>query len=256
MSPMPAPGPVNEAPLRIEICKDAEDLARHAAGLFVALAGKALGARRRFWVALAGGGTPQRMYELLTEDQYAYQIVWPAVQVFWSDERCVPPEDPRSNYRMAFETMLSKVEIPAVNIHRMRGEDDPAAAAADSERVLRGQLDGPPRLDLILLGMGADGHVASLFAGSPALEETERLVTVSRDPEGLARLTFTMPLINAARTVAILVAGEGKARMLRRVLGAGARDEGLPAQRVRPAGGQLIWLLDQAAGSVMESFES
>ncbi|HEY3174478.1 MAG TPA: 6-phosphogluconolactonase [Candidatus Polarisedimenticolia bacterium] len=253
MSPMPTPGPINEAPLRIEICKDGEDLARHAAGLFVALAGKALGARRQFTVALAGGRTPRRMYELLTEDHYAYQVVWPAVRIFWSDERCVAPDDGRSNYRMALETMLSKVKVPPGNIHRMKGEEDPASAAASCEKDLRDRFDGPPRIDLILLGMGTDGHVASLFPASPALEERESLVTVSRDPEGLARLTYTLPLINAARAVAILVSGEEKAPMLRRVLGAGARDEGLPVQRVRPADGQLIWLLDQAAGSTLES---
>lgn len=252
MSPMPAPSPINEAPLRIEICKDAADLARHAAGLFVTLAGKALGSRRQFAVALAGGETPRRLYELLTQDHYAYQIVWPAVQVFWSDERCVPPSDTRSNYRMALDAMLSKVAIPEGNIHRMRGEDEPGAAAAACEKDLRARFDGAPRFDLVLLGLGADGHVASLFPGSALLDERERLVAATRDPEGLSRLTYTLPLINAARTVAILVSGEGKAEILRRVLAAEARDEGLPVQRVRPAAGQLVWLLDEAAASLLD----
>jgi 6-phosphogluconolactonase len=252
MTPMPASGSVSEAPLRIEICKDAEDLARHAAGLFVTQAGKALGARGSFTVALAGGGTPRGLYALLPMDHYADQVVWPAVEIFWSDERCVPPDHPRSNYRMALETLLSKVKVPPGNIHRMKGEDDPVAAATAYEKGLREKLGGAPRFDLILLGMGADGHVASLFPGSAALEEKDRLVAVSRDPEGMARLTLTLPLINAARAVAILVSGEGKAEMLRRVLGAGVRDEGLPAQRVRPDSGRLIWILDQAAGSLLE----
>jgi 6-phosphogluconolactonase len=252
MTPMPASGPVSEAPLRIEICKDAQDLARHAAGLFVTLAVKALGARSSFAVALAGGETPRSLYALLPINHYADQIVWPAVEIFWSDERCVPPGHPRSNHRMALETMLLKVKVPPGNIHRMKGEEDPVAAAAAYEKALRELFGGPPRFDLVLLGMGADGHVASLFPGSAALEEKERLVAVSQDPEGMARLTFTLPLINAARAVAILVSGEGKAAMLKRILGAGARDEGLPAQRVRPGAGGLIWILDQAAGSLLE----
>lgn len=252
MSPMPSPGPVNEAPLRIEICKDVEDLARHAAGLFVTAAGRALGSGARFNVALSGGETPRRLYEILTSEHFAYQIVWPAVHVWFSDERCVPPGDPRSNHRMASESLLSKVGIPERNIHRMRGEDDPAAAAARYEGELREHLGPAPALDLVLLGMGVDGHVASLFPGSPAPGTGDRLAAVAQGPDGLTRLTLTLPVINAARVVAILVSGEAKAATLHEVLGAGSQDRGLPVQRVRPVTGQLVWLLDGAAASMLD----
>ena len=252
MSPMPVMPPISQEPLRIEICKDAEDLARHAAGLFVAKAGLALGARRQFAVALSGGETPRRMYRLLTQDHYTYQIVWQAMQVYFSDERCVPPDDARSNYRMAQETLLSKVPVPAQNIHRMRGENDPPAAAAGYEEMLKENFTGVPAFDLILLGMGADGHTASLFPGSSAAAETERFVAVARDSAGTSRLTLTLPVINAARAVAVLVSGGEKADTLRRVLGTGARPEGLPIQSVRPASGQLIWIIDEAAASLLD----
>ena len=253
MSPMPSPGPINESPLRIEICKDEEDLARHAAGVFVTMAGRALGVGGRFSVALAGGQTPRGLYTMLTSDHFAYQVVWPAVQIFFSDERCVAREDPRSNYRMASETLLSKVSVPETNIHRMRGEDEPVGAALRYEKELREQLGPAPVLDLVLLGMGADGHVASLFPGSEALASTDRLTGVAKGPDGLERLTLTLPAINAARAVAILVSGEAKAATVKDVLGSGASDKGLPVQRVRPASGQLIWIMDGAAASKLDS---
>ena len=192
------------------------------------------------------------MYTLLTQDHYAYQVLWQAVQIYFGDERCVPPGDPRSNYRMVSETLLSKVPLPPENVHRMRGEDDPSAAAAGYEARLRQDFAGAPRFDLLLLGMGADGHTGSLFPGSPALEETGRWVTVARDPAGASRLTLTLPVINAARTVAVLVSGREKAGTLKRVLGAEDRAVGLPIQRVRPAEGQLVWILDEAAASLLD----
>src|SRR5262245_53289287 len=216
MSPMPQPPPMQEDPLRIEICGDAGDLARHGAGLFVSLAGRALGARRQFAVALAGGATPRRLYEVLREPHHAFQVVWQAVQIYFGDERCVPPGHEASNERMASETLLSHVPIPPGHVHRMSGEDpDPARAAAAYEAAVRetmGSGGSTPRLDLVLLGMGEDGHTASLFPGGPELEETGRLVVPSVSPDGMKRLTMTLPLINAARVVAVLVAGESKAR--------------------------------------------
>ena len=252
MSPMPSPPPISQEPLRIDICKDAEDLARHAAGLVVAQASRALGARRQFAIALAGGATPKRLYSLLTQDHYAYQVVWPAAQVYFGDERCVPPDDPKSNYGAVREILLTGLRVPESNIHRMRGEDDPPAAAAAYEQELRAGFVDTPRFDLVLLGMGSDGHTASLFPGSPALSETERLVAATRDSEGLDRITLTLPVINAAHTVAVLVSGREKAAMLRRVLGAEARPEGFPIQQVKPAGGQLIWVIDEAASSLLD----
>lgn len=250
MSPMPSPPPLNEPSLRIEICRDADDLARHAAGLFVSLAGRSLGARRQFTVALSGGETPRRMYRLLTEEHYAFQVVWSAVQVFFSDERCVPPDHPDSNYRMAGETLLSRVPVPPQNVHRLACEGDPDDAASAAGKDLLAQFGGvAPRFDCILLGVGTDGHTASLFPGSPALQAADRLVAATTAPDGSPRLTLTLPVINAARTVMVLASGESKAAIVRRVLGARAVPEGLPMQRVRPLDGQLIWILDEAAAS-------
>lgn len=252
MSPMPAAPPIKDDPLRIEICRNVEDLARHAAQLFVSEAGRALGSKGRCSVALPGGRTPRRLYEVLTEDHFAFQIVWPAVHLFWSDERCVPPGDDRSNFRIVKETMLSKLSLPEANVHRMRGEDPPEAAAEAAERDLADHFGGPPRFDLVLLGMGADGHTASLFPGGPALDETRRPVGVADGPDGLRRITLTLPAINAASAVAILVSGSDKAETVRRVLGAEARDEGLPVQRIKPEEGRLIWLLDADAATELQ----
>ncbi|HKY33429.1 MAG TPA: 6-phosphogluconolactonase [Candidatus Polarisedimenticolia bacterium] len=254
MSPMPTPPPLREDPLRIDICKDAGEVARHAAALFTAAAGRALGAGRRFSAALSGGRTPRRLYELLSEDNHAHQVVWPAVELFWSDERCVGPDHADSNYGAAREALLSKVPVAPAHVHRIRGEDpDPRRAAADYERELRSAFLGEPRLDLVLLGMGEDGHTASLFPGSPLLEERVALAAAAADPAGTPRVTLTLPAINAARLVAVLVTGPGKAAMARRVLGARARDERLPIQRVRPAAGQLVWILDADAASELEA---
>jgi 6-phosphogluconolactonase len=255
MSPMPQPPPMKDDPLRIEISRDAEELARHAATIVVGLAGRSLGSRGRFTLALAGGSTPRRLYETLAQPHHAHQIVWPAVQVFFGDERCVPLDHPASNGRMARETLLSKVPIPPDNVHPMRvDEPDPDRAARESEADLRSCFQGAmPRLDLVLLGMGEDGHTASLFPGGPELEETGRLVTHALSPDGVPRLTLTLPAINAARVVAVLVSGEAKASMVHRVLGAEATNEGLPIQRVRPTDGQLLWLLDEAAASELRT---
>ena len=255
MSPMPTPPPIKKDPLRIEICRDSGDLARHAAQLVVAEAGRALGSHGRFDVALSGGTTPRELYAELTGEHLSFQIVWSAVHLFWSDERCVGPDDEKSNYRMAHETLLSKVEIPESNIHRMRGEEDPETAATGYEATIREHLGATPRFDLVLLGMGDDGHTASLFPNDPALDAGDRLVTVARREGDVARLTMTLPLINAARTVMVLVAGEKKADMVLRVLGAEARDEGLPIQSVRPEDGRVVWLLDSGAASLLKMRE-
>jgi len=251
MSPMPSPPPLRQDPLRIEICRSAADMARHAAGLFVGQAGRALGAGGRFSAALSGGSTPRGLYSILPEPQYAYQIVWPAVHLFFSDERCVDPDDPASNYGMVRETLLGRIELPEDNLHRMRGEDDPDSAAAAYEEEMRAFFGGAPRLDLVLLGLGEDGHTASLFPGSPALRETERIASAAPGPGGGLRLTLTLPAINAARMVMVLVSGESKAGIVRRVLGSEAVDEGLPIQRVRPAG-PMVWVLDADAASLLK----
>jgi 6-phosphogluconolactonase len=257
MSPMPSPPSMKEDPLSIEICADETELARHAASLVAALAGRALGSRRLFTIALSGGSTPRRLYAELARPHISHQIVWSAVHVFFTDERAVPPDHEASNHRMAREALLSHVPIPEGNVHRMAGEaPDPDREAAAYEQALRAPFGGgAPQLDLVLLGVGDDGHTASLFPGGPEMDERERLVTTSRAPDGMARLTLTLPVINAARVVAVLASGEAKAGVVRRVLGTAARDEGLPIQRVRPGQGRLVWLLDEPAASQIQGEE-
>ena len=211
---------------------------------------------RSFTVALAGGSTPRGLYTRLADDAaLRTSIPWTATDFFWSDERNVPPGHAQSNYRMAHEALLAKVGVPPARVHRIRGEQDAHAAAAAYEQEVRSFFEVPegiPRFDLMLLGLGADGHTASLFPDSAALTEDTRLVS----PNWVAtldayRLTMTLPLINAARRVVFLVTGSDKADAVRRVLEPDAGSPTLPAQLVRPVDGQLIWLLDRDAASLL-----
>jgi len=197
----------------IEVYPDLESLSRAAAALLVKQANLAAAARGRFSVALAGGATPRRTYELLAAPPWADQAPWGRVHVFWGDERCVPLTDSRSNARLAKEAWLDRVPIPADQIHPLNCATDPAAAARQYEAHLREFFAGePPILDLVLLGLGDDGHTASLFPGSAVLEEGERwAVAVHLAEAGLSRVTLTAPLINQAAMVAFLVAGGAKA---------------------------------------------
>jgi len=233
---------------RVEVAPDAEALARLAAAHVAGRAAAAASARGRFSLALAGGSTPRRTYQLLAEPPHREAVPWDRVEVFFGDERCVPPGDPGSNHRMAREALLGRVPIPEGRIHRIRGEaPDPEAAAAEYEEELRAALGPGARLDLVLLGMGSDGHVASLFPGSDALGETSRLVRAVVAPvPPPRRITLTLPALAAAAEVAFLVAGADKAERVAEVLG--GLDPALPAARVRPAGG-VLWLLDAAAAS-------
>jgi 6-phosphogluconolactonase len=236
-------------PPDITIAPDAEGLRVAAAEQFVALAAAAVAARGVFTVALAGGGTPRPVYELLATEPFARRVDWPRVHVFFGDERCVGPDDPQSNYRMAREALLSRVSLPAANVHRIRGEEPPELAALAYELELRAffRTERPPALDLIWLGMGENGHTASLFPGTAALRERARWVVAQYvEVVGSWRVTFTLPLINAAREAAFLVEGVGKAATLRRVLRGPYQPDVLPAQLVRPAG-RLRWLVDAAA---------
>jgi 6-phosphogluconolactonase len=221
----------------------ADSVARHV----VALASDAISAAGRFTLALSGGSTPRAAYARLATDDLAHQVDWRLTHVLWGDERCVPPDDPRSNYRMAKEALLDRVPIPAPQIHRMRGEDDPEKAAAEYQGELRALLDGGG-LDLALLGMGEDGHTASLFPGQAAVHETARWVVAVPSPEGgLWRITLTPAVLNAARNVTFLVSGTSKAARLQQVLQGPSTPDLLPAQAIRPLRGRLIWMVDQAA---------
>ena len=239
----------------VQVFDDPEQVAREAAGLFVRLSIEAISTRGSFSVALSGGSTPRRIYELLASDDYRTQVSWPSVHVFFGDERTVPPDHADSNYRMANETMLSLVPVPAKNVHRMNGVGDAAASASEYESELRaffGDLAWP-RLDLVMLGMGDDGHTASLFPGSAALEEQQAWVVANWVEKFQTwRITLTAPAINAARRVLFLVTGAGKADRLREVL-KGERDPArLPSQLIQPRDGTLEWFVDRAAASKLE----
>ena len=236
----------------IEVLATPADLFRGAAEEFVRLGRSAIGAQGRFAVALSGGSTPTNLYSLLAEN-YA-DFAWARTFFFFGDERHVPPDHPDSNYRMAHEALLAKISIPAENVHRVRAENpDAAAAALEYEDELRrffelepGEL---PRFDLILLGLGSEGHTASLFPDSPALDQQSRLVVATRVAKlNTDRITFTFPVLNRAAEAMFLVSGAEKADIVRQVL-RGASTPPLPAQRVVPDDGKLVWMLDEAAAA-------
>jgi 6-phosphogluconolactonase len=248
---MPAP----DSPPEVRVFDTAEEVAAAAARRFAELARDAIAARGLFSVALAGGNTPRRVYELLASDGLREQVSWPAVHVFFGDERQVPAEHPDSNFRMASEALLSRVPVPARNVHRIEGRGDAAANASLYEDELRGFFGEAdwPRFDLVMLGMGDDGHTASLFPGTPALSEGRAWVVANRvEKLGAWRVTLTAPAINAARHVLFTVNGAGKAARLREVL-RGERDPArLPSQLIRPADGALEWFVDKAAAAQLE----
>jgi 6-phosphogluconolactonase len=237
----------------INVSKNQEEIFIKSADIFTQLASQAIAARGQFSVALSGGSTPKGMYTLLASDAYKDKIDWSKVQLFWGDERSVPPTDSQSNFRMANETMISKIAIPPENVHRMQAEaEDIEAAAKDYENVLKQVLnftDGEqPCFDLILLGMGDDGHTASLFPGTKALAEKNRVVVVNWvEKFHTNRMTFTAPAINNARNVVFMAAGENKRHPLKEVLIGERNPELYPSQLVQPTNGKLIWLVDEAA---------
>lgn len=239
----------------VQVFDDPELVAREAAGLFVRLSVEAVALRGAFSVALSGGSTPRRVYELLASDDYRTQVTWPSVHIFFGDERTVAPEHPDSNYRMANEALLSHVPLPAKNIHRMEGVGDAAANASRYESGLRAFFGERawPQLDLVMLGMGDDGHTASLFPGSAALEERTHWVVANWVEKFQTwRITLTAPAINAARRVLFLVTGSAKADRLREVL-KGERDPTrLPSQLIQPRDGTLEWFVDRAAAAKLE----
>jgi 6-phosphogluconolactonase len=235
---------------------DAGALAEAAAEELVVLAGLAMARAGRFTVALAGGSTPLRLYRLLARPPYRERVDWGRVEWFWGDERPVPPGHPESNYGAAREALLGPLGVPDARVHRIEAErsDRGAAAceyAAEIARVTGVEPGGyPPALDLVLLGMGADGHTASLFPWSPALWERRRWVVAQFVPAlGTDRVTVTPPILNRAREVRVLVAGADKAATLRAVQAEPAEPERYPVQLIRPAEGRLVWLVDAAASS-------
>ena len=212
----------------------------------VVRAEESIAARGRFTVALSGGSTPRRLYELLATPATAARIEWSRVHVFWGDERCVPPAHSASNYRMAHEALLSHVPLPAENVHRIAGEDPPEAAAAAYEATLRAMFGGERTFDLVHLGMGEDGHTSSLFPGSPALAEERRWVMAvhAAHVESPWRITLTPVAIERAAQVTMLVTGGAKAARVAEVIDGGG--QGLPVQHLR---GAVSWMIDAAAAA-------
>lgn len=241
--------------LSVKVYPGAKELAKAAASWFAELAEDAIWKRGRFVVALSGGSTPRPTYERLASAQVSRKIDWFNVHFFWSDERAVPLDDEDSNYRMAKEALLDHAPVLKSNIHPIQGNLDPQLAADLYEHKLVALLGAgreAPRFDLILLGLGDDGHTASLFPHTAAVNERQRLVAANYVPQHAAwRITFTAPLINAARNVGFLVTGQDKAGALAQVLQGPHRPEVYPAQLVKPSPGELAWLVDEAAASKM-----
>jgi 6-phosphogluconolactonase len=237
---------------------DAASLARRAAQYFAEMAGEAVEARGCARIAISGGATPKAAFELLADPHHPWRnrVPWSELDLYWVDERCVPPEDPASNYRMTRETLLDHVPLRPEQIHRIEAELEPDVAAARYESELRNsfRLEGAecPRFDLVALGMGNDGHTASIFPRTTAVHEMSRLVTANRLPQMDAwRVTLTWPVINHARSVFFLVAGREKAEVLREVFCGPSDPERLPSQLIWPSSGILSLILDQDAAALL-----
>lgn len=237
---------MNAASLRV--LPDATAVTTALAQTFAESAREAVAQRDAFAVALSGGTTPKAAYRLLASEPFRSQIDWSKVCIYFGDERCVPPDDPASNYLMAYEALLGSVPIPSEHVFRMRGEAEPGIAANEYASLLRTNLGGHPILDLVLLGLGEDGHTASLFPGSVLEPGDASLVrAVYSTSQAMWRITMTPEVINAGRSVVFAADGEAKATALRAVL-EGPRDvTRWPAQIVQPSSGRLTWLVDEAA---------
>jgi len=238
------------------VCKDAAELAKRAAEYIVSTIRQTLARHDRFSVVLSGGSTPKAVYTLLGQPPLVDRVPWSKVHFFWGDERCVPPDHADSNYRTAYDALLAHLDLPPRNIYRIQGEIPPVEAAALYERSIAEffeQENQPPRFDLVLLGMGEDGHTASLFPDSPALEEKRRWVAAVEHTSPpiplVSRVTMTLPLLNTARRIALIVSGSAKAGLVQRALNAAGEAPLLPVQRVHPEGGEKVWLLDEAAAN-------
>ena len=242
----------------ITIYPDSEHWVAGVADFIVGLAAETIAERGRFTLALSGGNTPRSVYARLATPDYLDRIDWSRVLVFFGDERCVPPEDPRSNYHMARSALFDHVPLPAANIHRIRGEDEPDQAAAAYAAELQDTFGGdavaggppPDGFDLILLGLGSNGHTASLFPGLAVVTESVHWVMAQYvEVVSTWRVTLTPVVINAAHHVAFLVAGAEKAEIMQKVLEGPHQPVVLPAQIIRPARGELRWLVDAAAAA-------
>jgi 6-phosphogluconolactonase len=237
------------------ICADAAELAREAARRFAELAVSFTNDAGRFSVALSGGSTPKAMFQILAEKPFADSLPWRSIHFFWGDERCVSPDHAESNYRMANETLLSKVPVPRENIFRIPAEDEDheRAAAIYSETLQTFFGKEQPDLDLVFLGMGADGHTASLFPGTTALCAGGGAAANYVDKLQSWRITLTADAINRARNVIFLVAGADKAPALKEVIEGPRNPKQYPSQLIMPSHGALLWMVDEAAAKLLQS---
>lgn len=230
--------------------RDAAEIAEKAAQYVVEAAAEAIALSGRFTIALAGGRTPKALYELLASDEYADKVDWANVEIFFGDERTVPPDHPDSNYRMAKEALLDHVMLPRTNVHRMKGELDPEAAAIEYGKMLQDRFGEDGGIDLVLLGMGDDGHTASLFPGTEALKETKHRCVANFVPKmNTWRITLTAPFLNRSREVLVMVEGAGKASRVQEVLEGPPDPDRLPIQMI-DARDKYFWLMDVAAAGM------
>lgn len=231
----------------VRVYSDAVALAAAACDLVVECSRDSIERHGAFRWALSGGTTPERTYRMLAEPESSGAVDWDRVHIYWGDERAVPPDDPTSNFRMANDALLSRVPIPSSHVHRIEAELPPEEAATRYGRLLRDELESG--FDLAFLGLGTDGHTASLFPGSPALEETSHRCVAHYEPSvGMWRITVTPRVFNASCTVACLVEGSEKSEIVNRALNPQAESPLLPVQRIRPSRGRMLWLLDSLAG--------
>lgn len=239
------------APSRFEIrvLPNAVEAARAAAEEVVDVAEDAISNRGIFRIALSGGSTPRSLFRTLAGRRFRGRVGWERTRIFFVDERCVPPAHERSNYRMAKEHLLGPLRIPEANVFRIRGEEEPRRAAREYERVLANEFGGRvPRFDFVLLGVGADGHTASLFPGTRAIAERTMAVAANYvAPLDEWRITLTLPVLSAGRRVVFLAVGREKRDAVAAVLRGKRGSAGLPASLVKPRRGSLVWILDEAA---------
>ena len=236
----------------IRLFNDSNELAGQLARDFSTAVSEKAASGKSLTVALSGGHTPKAFFEILAGPPYRTAVQWDKVVFFWGDERCVPPDNDESNYKMTNGTLLSKIVIPESNIHRVLGEDPPHNEALRYEQEIKEFIEsngnGFPRFDWIFLGMGPDGHTASLFPGAPTLEEKEKICVVATHPEtGQKRISVTFPVLNNAKRVSFLVAGNSKARVLKEIMESGGRPLPYPASMLSLENGVLEWYVDKAA---------
>lgn len=233
----------------VKVFPNEESVAQAAAEIFIEQFKKAMICSNKFSVVLSGGHTPAKTYELLAKEPFTSQVNWRHVNVFWGDERCVPNTDWRSNYKMAFETLLSHVSIPTRQIHSIPLSNEPHKAAVEYENILREYFGKTmPLFDLVFLGLGNDGHTASLFPNSTSLNEKVRWTTYLKNSgEDFSRITLTPQILNRTKMAIFLVTGQDKAEILKKVLADGNPSETFPARLIRPIKGELVWLVDSAA---------